>query len=82
VLFVLAGYKALFIYVYYKLFIIKGGSVLLVVGLFNANSPVIDILAACIVIIYKCINVLDKGLHGVLHVVLYNACPPNVAGWC
>ena len=50
---------------------------LLVVGLSNTNSPVIDTPAARIVIICRCINMLGKGLHG----VLYNARPPNIAGW-
>jgi len=42
---------------------------LLVVGLSNTNSLVIDTPAAYMVIIYK-------GLHRVLH----NTCPPNVVG--
>ena len=55
---------------------------LLVVGLSNTNSLVTDTPAACIVIIYRCMNVLGKGLHRVLHKVLHNARPLNVAGWC
>jgi len=51
---------------------------LLVVGLFNTNSLVIDTPSACIVIIYKYINILGKGLHRVLHKVLYNAYSPNI----
>ena len=53
---------------------------MLVVGLSNANSSVMDMPATYIVIICRCMNVLGKGLHGVLHEVLHDACPPNVAG--
>jgi hypothetical protein len=55
---------------------------LLVAGLSNTNSLITDTPAACIVIVYRCINVLGKGLHRVLYEVLYNARPPNIAGWC
>ena len=55
---------------------------LLVAGLSNTNSLVMDMPAARTVIIYRYINALGKGLHGVLYKVLYNACPPNVASWC
>ena len=55
---------------------------LLVAGLSNANCLVTDTSAACTVIVYRSINVLGKGLHGVLYIVLYNTYPPNIAGWC
>jgi hypothetical protein len=55
---------------------------LLVVGLSNTNCLVTDTSIACIVIIYRSINVLGKGLHRVLYIVLYNTRPPNIAGWC
>jgi len=44
---------------------------LLVVGLSNTNSLVMDMPTAYTVIIYK-------GLYR----VLYNARSPNIAGWC
>ena len=53
---------------------------LLVVGLSNTNSIVIDTPTTYMVTIYRYINVLGKGLHGVLYRVLYNARPPNIAG--
>ena len=49
-------------------------------GLFNTNSLVIDTPATYIVIIYKYINALSKGMYRVLYKVLCNARPPNVAG--
>jgi hypothetical protein len=52
---------------------------LLVAGLSNTNCLVTDISTACIVIIYRSINILGKGLYRVLHIVLYNTRPPNVA---
>jgi len=54
---------------------------LLVARLSNTNSLVMDTPAAYIVIIYRYINALGKGLHRVLYKVLYNTCPPNVASW-
>ena len=65
-----------------ELSVTKGGSVLLVAGLSNANSPVTDTPAARTVIVCRRMNVLGKGLHGVLHAVLHDARPPDVAGWC
>ena len=55
---------------------------LLVVGLSNTNYPITDTSTARMVIVYRSINMLGKGLHRVLYIVLYNARPPNVAGWC
>jgi hypothetical protein len=52
---------------------------LLVAGLSNTNSLVIDTPAAYIVIIYRYINILGKGLYRVLYKVLYNTRPPNIA---
>ena len=51
-------------------------------GLSNANSLVMDTPAVCTVVIYRCINALSEGLHGVLHEVLHNARPPDIASWC
>jgi hypothetical protein len=53
---------------------------LLVAGLSNANCLVTDTSAARTVIVCRSMNALGKGLHGVLHVVLYDARPPDVAG--
>ena len=55
---------------------------LLVAGLSNTNSLVTDTPATYIVIVYRYINALDKGLYGVLYKVLHNTRPPNIASWC
>jgi hypothetical protein len=52
---------------------------LLVVGLSNTNSLVMDTPAACIVIVCRYMNILGKGLHRVLYKVLYNTRPPDIA---
>jgi len=54
---------------------------LLVAGFFNTNSLVTDTLTAYIVIIYRYINALSEELYRVLHEVLHNACPLNIASW-
>ena len=53
---------------------------LLVIGLFNTNSLVIDTPATYIVTIYRYINILNKD-YIKLYRVLYNAYPLNIASW-
>ena len=53
---------------------------LLIVGLFNANYLVMDMPIIYIVVVYRRINILGKGLYKILYIVLYNTRPFNIAG--